>query len=257
MTDSTTTIRTAEQISAAVECAIGLNINCGGATGVHRVRDAVLVAIEPELTALAALRKVARGYCPECGRGDAAPTVADWEQQKLRADQVEELLRIAHDTSNRAETERARLAAEVQRLGEWCRAMSERAANAEDERDRYHRELTVNETDRVAAASRASDAEATIARVRALAERWRYTGDRKNTALPELVQALTEPAASPATEATGPREHCGDLKPQFSQSTERTECVLRPGHSGSHADHNDTRWWWTDQPDSTSSEEQQ
>lgn len=35
---------------------------------------------------LAALRAVARGYCPACGRGDAAPTVADWEQQKQRAD---------------------------------------------------------------------------------------------------------------------------------------------------------------------------
>lgn len=35
---------------------------------------------------LAALRQVARGYCPHCGRGDAAPTVADWEQQKQRAD---------------------------------------------------------------------------------------------------------------------------------------------------------------------------
>lgn len=106
---------------------------------------------------LAALRAVARGYCPACGRGDAAPTVTDWEQQRKRADeaeqqrdryktawysarngresrrhelavagvayehadqqyvqqrqradQAEELLSIAHDTSNRAETERAR-----------------------------------------------------------------------------------------------------------------------------------------------------
>lgn len=38
---------------------------------------------------LAALRAVARGYCPACGRGDAAPTVADWEQQRQRADQAE------------------------------------------------------------------------------------------------------------------------------------------------------------------------
>lgn len=38
---------------------------------------------------LGALRQVARGYCPACGRGDAAPTVADWEQQKTRADQAE------------------------------------------------------------------------------------------------------------------------------------------------------------------------
>ena len=38
---------------------------------------------------LDALRTVARGYCPECGRGDAAPTVADWEQQRQRAEQAE------------------------------------------------------------------------------------------------------------------------------------------------------------------------
>lgn len=37
---------------------------------------------------LDALRQVARGYCPHCGRGDAAPSVADWEQQKQRADQL-------------------------------------------------------------------------------------------------------------------------------------------------------------------------
>ncbi|MER5875505.1 hypothetical protein ABT119_06190 [Streptomyces sp. NPDC001910] len=41
---------------------------------------------------LATLRQVARGYCPACGRGDAAPTVTDWEQQKTRADQAEAAL---------------------------------------------------------------------------------------------------------------------------------------------------------------------
>lgn len=38
---------------------------------------------------LAALRAVARGYCPACGRGDAAPTVTDWEQQKQHAERAE------------------------------------------------------------------------------------------------------------------------------------------------------------------------
>lgn len=38
---------------------------------------------------LAALRQIARGYCPECGRGDAAPTVADWERERQRADTAE------------------------------------------------------------------------------------------------------------------------------------------------------------------------
>jgi len=39
---------------------------------------------------LAALRQVARGYCPDCGRGDAAPTVQDWEREKQRANSAEE-----------------------------------------------------------------------------------------------------------------------------------------------------------------------
>jgi hypothetical protein len=43
---------------------------------------------------LAALRQVARGYCPACGRGDAAPTVADWETQKQRADEAEAQQRL-------------------------------------------------------------------------------------------------------------------------------------------------------------------
>lgn len=44
---------------------------------------------------LAALRQVARGYCHACGRGDAAPSVDDWEQQKQRADEAEGQLRLA------------------------------------------------------------------------------------------------------------------------------------------------------------------
>ncbi|MFD7994530.1 coiled-coil domain-containing protein [Streptomyces mexicanus] len=46
--------------------------------------------------------------------------------------------------------------------------------------------------DRAAMAAELPNAEA-IARVRALAERWRYTGDRKDTALPELLRALHGP----------------------------------------------------------------
>ena len=52
-----------------------------------------LHAENDRLTAeLEALRQVARGYCPHCGRGDAAPTVDDWEQQKQRADRAEAAL---------------------------------------------------------------------------------------------------------------------------------------------------------------------
>ncbi|NUS83692.1 MAG: hypothetical protein HOY75_13335 [Streptomyces sp.] len=54
----------------------------------------MLVAAKDEL---AALRQVARGYCPECGRGDAAPTVEDWQQQKQHADQLAAALTEALD----------------------------------------------------------------------------------------------------------------------------------------------------------------
>ncbi|MCI3277594.1 hypothetical protein [Streptomyces cylindrosporus] len=84
---------------AAVECAIGLTIDCGGTPGVHRVRDAVLAVRDPEMD---------------------------------------------------------RLRSEVQRLGDWCRAVSDRAATAEADRDRYHDELAVNEADRIATLNRAN-----------------------------------------------------------------------------------------------------
>lgn len=50
---------------------------------------------------LAALRQVARGYCHACGRGDAAPTTDDWEQQRKRAEQLAGLAReILYATHN-------------------------------------------------------------------------------------------------------------------------------------------------------------
>jgi hypothetical protein len=42
-----------------------------------------------------------------------------------------------------------------------------------------------------------------------------------------------------------PREHCGSLAPQFFENGPRVECVLRPGHHGSHADDQGARWWLT------------
>ena len=74
----------------------------------RRQLAAAIEALGKAETELAALREVARGYCPECGRGDASPTAQQWEEQKQRADQAEDLLRIAHDTSNKSEAERAR-----------------------------------------------------------------------------------------------------------------------------------------------------
>ncbi|MER7813830.1 hypothetical protein [Streptomyces sp. NPDC096153] len=37
---------------------------------------------------LAVLRQVARGYCGACGRGDAAPTADQWNEQRQRADRA-------------------------------------------------------------------------------------------------------------------------------------------------------------------------
>ena len=51
--------------------------------------------------ALKELRAVARDYCPHCGRGDAAPTVTDWEQQKQRADQADADRKEWEDTAYR------------------------------------------------------------------------------------------------------------------------------------------------------------
>jgi hypothetical protein len=69
------------------------------ADAVMAVRDRRMEQLAAEL---AALRKVARGYCPACGRGDAAPTVADWEQQRLRAERAEDAVTRALETLNRS-----------------------------------------------------------------------------------------------------------------------------------------------------------
>lgn len=54
----------------------------------HRIRldDLTSDQLDKLYAELDALRQVARGYCPACGRGDAAPTVEDWEQQRNRAE---------------------------------------------------------------------------------------------------------------------------------------------------------------------------
>lgn len=45
------------------------------------------------------------------------------------------------------------------------------------------------------------------------------------------------------TDRIRPREHCGDLMPGWVAS-HRSECVLPPGHQGSHADDRGARWWY-------------
>lgn len=47
-----------------------------------------------------------------------------------------------------------------------------------------------------------------------------------------------------------PAEHCGHQQPHaISGYGLLTECVLRPGHSGSHADEHGMRWWLAARPD--------
>jgi hypothetical protein len=85
----------------------------------------ILISEYNQLTAdLAALRAVARGYCPACGRGDAAPTVADWEQQKQRADQAEAAI------------------ARVRRVAALIRAGAPWTANHRDTADQIETALT-------------------------------------------------------------------------------------------------------------------
>lgn len=58
---------------------------------------------------LDALRAVARGYCPQCGRRDAAPTTADWEAERQRADEAEQRLRNIANGLPRADSIQAEI----------------------------------------------------------------------------------------------------------------------------------------------------
>ncbi|MFD5975539.1 hypothetical protein [Streptomyces bacillaris] len=53
------------------------------------------------------------------------------------------------------------------------------------------------------------------------------------------------------TPGTTPAEHCGHQIPALTKHTERTECVLRPGHHGSHANQHGARWWWISNAEAT------
>ncbi|MFF4644934.1 hypothetical protein [Streptomyces sp. NPDC001389] len=56
--------------------------------------------------------------------------------------------------------------------------------------------------------------------------------------LPTTAQAAVVDAVIAVTNQ--PAERCGDLTPGLTGGW--LECVLRPGHHGSHADHGNTRW---------------
>jgi hypothetical protein len=95
------------------------------------------------------------------------------------------------------------LAAEVQRLGDWCRVVSARALDAEADRDRWHDELATNETDRVAAVRRAETAEAKLAAVRQLLAEPRSLIDRTR-----LLDALDGPADTTPPAEDPPEDTC-------------------------------------------------
>ena len=57
---------------------------------------------------------------------------------------------------------------------------------------------------------------------------------------PELVARVKE-RIDQGDQAAPPAEHCGDQLPRIGSDT-FTECVLHPGHHGSHADHEENRW---------------
>ncbi|MFF4746819.1 hypothetical protein [Streptomyces sp. NPDC001268] len=75
------------------------------ARAVQDSADAVLrvPAIAEALMATAAVADIARGYCPDCGRGDAAPTADQWLEQKQRADEAEAAVaRVRHALMNQS-----------------------------------------------------------------------------------------------------------------------------------------------------------
>lgn len=98
MTEQTRAQRIAEALAHedALNCGYdhGFASTYGQDPETDGIVDVVLDVLKPELDALAALRQVARGYCPACGRGDAAPTVDDWERERQRADEAEAQLRL-------------------------------------------------------------------------------------------------------------------------------------------------------------------
>ena len=108
-------------------------------------------------TELAGLRAVARGYCPACGRGDAAPTVQHWEAE-----------RAARDSYRRAwQAERGRRApaeaaiTRVRAIAEQIRAGAPWTANLDNIADRLHDALDQPAAARMAGLIRAQADEIT------------------------------------------------------------------------------------------------
>jgi hypothetical protein len=157
----------------------------------RQLADAIAALGKAE-TELAALRAVARGYCPQCGRGDAAPTIEDWERERDERGRLE--------IANRALNNAAREAME--------RAERAEAAHAQ----------TIDSMEAVV--RRARRAEATIARIRALHTRTTVQttsgpqaacsgceADSMSAPWPcDTIAALDQPALAEATQTTDHQE---------------------------------------------------
>jgi hypothetical protein len=61
------------------------------------------------------------------------------------------------------------------------------------------------------------------------------------TDTPSWLHQGTRDLSIPAQQPAG---HCGHLAPTTLLTTRPTECVLRPGHTGSHSDDRGCRWWY-------------
>lgn len=87
MTDPTT------HLAERIEAAIGLNVDCGGAEGVYRLRDLVMAEVQPVLDRLAEYESAIcwETTCLSCSRMLDACREADERAEKAEAELAEAL----------------------------------------------------------------------------------------------------------------------------------------------------------------------
>lgn len=177
-----------------------------------------------------------------------------WREEKQRAEQAEDLLRIAHDTSNKSEAERARAVRRAERA-KAAIARVRAAVHVADDEDitdwqRGYRACAVNAIHALDEPTPAPDTEATQATEPEQHACDNCEGQDPDTCLMNPDRRplrLTDLGRGVLAHVEGvtvaPAAHCGHLSPVTLPSTPPTECALHPGHQGSHADHQGARWW--------------
>lgn len=181
----------AARILAAVEVALGDQLTTTArAQALDHIRSILTEQAATAEAELAKLRAVSRGYCPHCGRGDCAPRLEDWERERQRAEHAEaerDELREEYQRQSAANAAyRLQIDELIRRNSEYAdRAITngQRAEHAEAERDELRTEITAtvarladmaksraeqDGAELVRLRERAEQAEAAIARVRAL-----------------------------------------------------------------------------------------